>query len=77
MVLEIYKGMILLYFDHGDIVYIGTKEKLLNKLQVKQNRALKICLKVDQLHPTQDKHQSDTTNKQKDNSSKIVSALKQ
>ena len=51
---KIYDGMILPYFDHGDMVYMGTKQELLNKLQVQQNRALQICLKVDKLHPTQD-----------------------
>ena len=31
-----------------------TKQELLNKLQVQQNTALKICLKINKLHPTQD-----------------------
>ena len=37
-------------------MYMGAKQELLNKLQVQQNRALKNCLKVDKLHPTQDIH---------------------
>ena len=54
MAIKIYKGTILFYFDYGDMVYMGTKQELLNKVHVQQNRALKIGFKVDKLHPTQD-----------------------
>ena len=47
MAIKIYKGIILHYFDYGEVVYVGTKQELLNKLQEQQNRALKICVKVD------------------------------
>ena len=30
MAIKIYKGMILPYFDYGDIIYMGGNAKLLN-----------------------------------------------
>ena len=42
---EIYKTMILPYFDHGDIIYHNLSNKMLDKLQKLQIRALKICTK--------------------------------
>ena len=40
--IQIYKSMVLPFFDYGDILYQGTKNKHLNKLQKLQNRALMI-----------------------------------
>ena len=56
MAIKIYKGMILPYFDYGDVVYMGGNTKLLNKLQVLQNRALKVCLQVHKRYPTIELH---------------------
>ena len=47
MAIKIYKGMILPYFDYGDVVYVGGNNNILDKLQRLQNRALKICLKME------------------------------
>ena len=44
--LTIYKTMILPYFDYGDILFINSPKKLLNKLSQLQKRAVKICLKI-------------------------------
>ena len=44
--LTIYKTMILLYFDYGDIFYMNANEQLLNKLQVLQNKCLRTCLNL-------------------------------
>ena len=43
--IQIYKTKVLPYFDYGDILYIGTNGKSLDKLQKLQNRALRICLR--------------------------------
>ena len=56
MAIKIYKGMILPYFDYGDVVYMGGRKDMLEKLQRLQNRALKICLRVEHRHPTDDLH---------------------
>ena len=52
MAIKIYKGMILPYFDYGDIIYMGGNANLLNKLQALQNRALMVCLQVHKRFPT-------------------------
>ena len=41
--LIINKTMILPYFDYGDILFINSPKKLLNKLENLQKRALKLC----------------------------------
>ena len=38
--------MILPYFDYGDILFINSSKKLLDKLDHLQRRALRICLKA-------------------------------
>ena len=42
--LTIYKTKILPYFDYADLLYIGSYQRTLTKLQKHQNRALRICL---------------------------------
>ena len=41
--IQIYKSMVIPYFDYGDILYNCSSEKLFTKLQKLQNRGLKIC----------------------------------
>ena len=41
--LKIYKSMVLLYFDYGDVIYSTSCQEWLEKLQRLQNRGLKIC----------------------------------
>ena len=54
--IQIYKSMILPYYDYGDILYQHSNSKLINKLQTLQNRALRICfgnrvlLNNDEMH---------------------------
>ena len=54
--LQIYKSMVLPYFDYGDVLYLKSNTKLLNKLQTLQNRALRICfgnrvlINIDEMH---------------------------
>ena len=43
----IYRSKILPYFDYGDIFYNNTFQRILYKLQILQNRALRICLNKD------------------------------
>ena len=45
-ILTIFKTMILPYFDHGDVLFINSPKKLLNKLDHLQKRAVKICLRA-------------------------------
>ena len=42
--LTIYKAKILPYFYYADLLYIGSYQRTLTKLQKQQNRALRICL---------------------------------
>ena len=44
--LRIYKTMILPLLDYGDVIYSGTSQKNLDRLQKIQNRALRICMNV-------------------------------
>ena len=44
--LSIYKTMILPYFDYGDILFMNSSTKLLDKLDRLQRRALKLCIRV-------------------------------
>ena len=48
--------MILPYFDYEDMIYMGGSKTLLTKLQRLQNKALKICLNVENRHTTSDLH---------------------
>ena len=43
---NIFKTMILPYFDYGDILYINSSKRLSDKLDRLQRRALRICLKA-------------------------------
>ena len=44
--------MILPVLEYGDILYDGTNKKLMEKLQVLQNRCLRTCILSDQHIPT-------------------------
>ena len=48
--------MILPYIDYGDIIYMGGNVNLLNKLQVQQNRELRVCLLVPKRFPMIELH---------------------
>ena len=54
--ISVYKMMILPYFDYCDIVYHGANAGDLEKLQRLQNKCLKLCLGVNQLHNTKEVH---------------------
>ena len=41
--IQVYKSMIIPYFDYGDVLYHCSSTNLLDKLQKLQNRGLKIC----------------------------------
>ena len=41
---SIYKTTILPYLDYGEIIYGGTNQKALRKLQTLQNQGLRICV---------------------------------
>ena len=41
--LQIYKSMLLPYFDYGDVIFCKANERDLGKLQTLQNKCLKIC----------------------------------
>ena len=53
---QVYKSMIIPYFDYGDVLYHCSSVKLLDKLQSLQNRGLKICfgqgigLTIEEMH---------------------------
>ena len=56
MALQIYKTTILPYFDYADIVYMNANLGLISKLQIDQNRCLKICLRFNRLTNTEFVH---------------------
>lgn len=47
--MDVYKVMVLPLFDQGDVFYHGTSQANLNKLQVMQNRAIRIIGKLPRL----------------------------
>ena len=54
--LLIYKTMVLPYFDYCDVVYATACTNDLEKLQRVQNKCLKTCLSLHNLHGTDDVH---------------------
>lgn len=60
---KIYKAMILPYFDYCDFVLISSNQKALTKLQRLQNRALRICLNVNERTSTTYTHEETNTTK--------------
>ena len=52
--LHIYKTTILPYIDHGDIFYQAAFKGSLKRIQDRQTKALKICLKI---HGNYDEHE--------------------
>ena len=55
--LTIYKTMILPILEYGDVAYDNSDLQLLDKLQVLQNRALRICLNRQEHVPVVRMHQ--------------------
>ena len=45
---RIYKSMVVPLFDYGDIIYSGTNDKNLFRLQKLQNRGLRICINTQE-----------------------------
>ena len=54
--INLYKAMILPYFDYADVIYDGATNTHLKKLQNIQNRALRLCLKERQALSISDLH---------------------
>ena len=57
----IYKTMIVPLFDYGDVIYSGSSDKNLSRLQKLQNRGLRICLDVREHISRIQLHQACTT----------------
>ena len=55
--LKMYKTMILPHIDYGDILYDIAGKYILDKIQVAENKALRMCLGVDHRYPTILTHQ--------------------
>ena len=47
--LLIYKSMLLPYFDYADVIFHRANEKEIGRLQILQNKCLRICMGKDQL----------------------------
>ena len=45
--ITIYKTMILPILEYGDVLYMGANQKIINDLQLSQNRILRICIQGD------------------------------
>ena len=54
--IQIYKSMLLPYFDYADVIFHKACSKDLDKLQRLQNRCLRICLGYDRLFSTDRAH---------------------
>ena len=54
--LQVYKSMILPYFDYGDVIYNSASKEGLDKLQRLQNRGLKICKSLNIRYDTDTLH---------------------
>ena len=55
--LKMYKTMILPHIDYGDILYDVAGKYILDKIQIAENKALRMCLGVDSRYPTILTHQ--------------------
>ena len=55
--IKMYKTMVLPHMDYGDVFYGVAGKFILDKLQVTQNKALRMCLNVDARYPTILAHQ--------------------
>ena len=53
---RIFQSMIAPLIDYGDIIYAGTTNKNLDKLQSLQNRGLRICTNVNQYFSSEQLH---------------------
>ena len=53
---QIYKSMILPYFDYADVIYSNSNSGDLDKLQRVQNRCLKVCTGLDRRYSTNRAH---------------------
>ena len=56
--LQVYKSMILPLVEYGDVLYGGAKNQVLKKLQVIQNKSLKLALGLPKRTPTIQIHQT-------------------
>ena len=54
--LQIYKSMLLPYFDYADVILCKANMKDLDKLQTLQNKCLKICMGKDRRFNTERVH---------------------
>lgn len=54
--IDVYKAMIVPLFDVGDVFYDSTNQASLNKLQVLQNRAVRIIMKMPSRSNTTEAH---------------------
>ena len=52
-----YKTIVLSHADYGDIFYGFARKAILEKMQIAQNKALRMCLGLNYLHPTVLTHQ--------------------
>lgn len=55
--LNMYKTMVLPHADYGDIFYGVARKAILDRMQIVQNKALRMCLGLDYLYPTVLTHQ--------------------
>ena len=61
--ISIYKSKVVPYFDYGDIFLLGINQKTIDKMQKLQNRALRICLALDERSNVNDMHNTCSINK--------------
>ena len=56
--LKMYKTMILPHLDYGDVFYSVAGKYILDKMQIAQNKTLRMCLGVEAMYPTILTHQN-------------------
>ena len=54
--ISVYKSMILPYFDYCDIIYDASNKGQLDRLQRLQNKCLKVCMRLERRHETENVH---------------------
>ena len=58
LTLQLYKSLVTPHIDYGDVIYMSANKETLSKLQLVQNKACRLILRVHRLTSTDEMHQN-------------------